>query len=106
MANRKKRALILLGALAAGMAPAPSSAVPSRRMEHVMGTVLEIEADSEDPSGAERALEGAFAEVRRLDRLLSNWREDSEISRLNRSAYPESSATPREVAGVLRRAKA
>lgn len=70
-----------------------------------MGTVLEIEADSEDPSGAERALEGAFAEVRRLDRLLSNWREDSEISRLNRSAYPESSATTREVAGFLRRAK-
>jgi thiamine biosynthesis lipoprotein len=44
-----------------------------------MGTTLSIEAVGEE---AEAAIEAAFAEVERLDQVLSNW-HDSELVRLN-----------------------
>jgi thiamine biosynthesis lipoprotein len=48
-----------------------------------MGTRLVVEARGPQ---AEGAIEAAFREVERLDTILSNWRADSELSRLNRSA--------------------
>ena len=53
------------------------------RARFLMGTRLLIEATGPD---AETAIDRAFGEVERLDRVLSNWREDSEVSVLNRSA--------------------
>jgi len=48
-----------------------------------MGTRLAIEVEGGAP---EEAFEDAFDEVSRLETILSNWRETSEISRLNREA--------------------
>lgn len=48
-----------------------------------MGTILEITAHGPDGAGA--AVSAAFAEVERLDRVLSLYKEDSELSALNRS---------------------
>jgi thiamine biosynthesis lipoprotein ApbE/Na+-translocating ferredoxin:NAD+ oxidoreductase RnfG subunit len=56
-----------------------------RRARYVMGTILEAKAYGE-PAAVLPALEAIFEEVRRLDRLLSRFREDSEISRMNREA--------------------
>ena len=55
-----------------------------RRAHYVMGTVFEIEAYGEDPAHTASAVEEAFAVIRRADEIMSDYREDSELSRLNR----------------------
>ncbi|MBI2362184.1 MAG: FAD:protein FMN transferase [Elusimicrobia bacterium] len=58
-----------------------------------MGTLLEVTADD----GAE----AAFAEVERLDALLSTFKESSEVSRLNRHAGSGPFAVSRDLWDVL-----
>ena len=79
----KKILPALLPALLLGLAArAAAQPPPASRARWVMGTALEIAAGP----AAESAVEAAFREVDRLDRLLSIYKEDSEVSRLNRSA--------------------
>ena len=59
----------------------PAAASPVRRVRWVMGTALEITA-----YGPEAAVEAAFQEVERLDRILSLYKADSELSSLNQAA--------------------
>ena len=59
------------------------------RARQVMGSPLEIltlVADGQPAADAVRALDAALDEVERLDKTLSNWRQDSELSALNRAA--------------------
>ncbi|MBL8227735.1 MAG: FAD:protein FMN transferase [Bryobacterales bacterium] len=51
-----------------------------------MGSVYTIVAYGEERSKLLAAVDQAFEEVRRLDRMLSNYRPDSELSRVNREA--------------------
>jgi FAD:protein FMN transferase len=51
-----------------------------------MGTTYTVVAYAEDQQQLEEAMEAAFTEVRRLDRMLSNYRPESEWSRVNREA--------------------
>ncbi len=81
----------LLGAIPAMAAPAPSpaarpSATPTsvqsvEQVRYHMGTLWTVQARGPE---AAAAMEAAFAEIGRLDRLLSTYRADSELSRLNR----------------------
>jgi len=50
------------------------------RAQYLMGTVCEIDADV--PADA------AFAECQRIESMLSTWRDDTELSRVNRGATP------------------
>jgi thiamine biosynthesis lipoprotein len=50
-----------------------------------MGTSLTITAQSPHPEITLQAIGAAFDTVRWLDQLLSTWREDTELSRLNRA---------------------
>jgi thiamine biosynthesis lipoprotein ApbE len=50
------------------------------RAQYLMGTVCEISADV--PADA------AFAECARIESMLSTWRDDSELARVNRGAAP------------------
>jgi thiamine biosynthesis lipoprotein len=72
------------------------------RSRFLMGAPLAIEATGD---GAEEAIEAAFAEVARLDDVLSNW-HDSELVRLNERAAEApvrcSEDLYRAVAGALR----
>jgi thiamine biosynthesis lipoprotein len=59
------------------------------RIEHsveAMGSTYTAIAFGEDQQQLEEAVEAAFAEVQRLDGMLSNYRTDSEWSRVNRHA--------------------
>jgi len=56
------------------------------RARYEMGTVLEIEAVGPDRAATERGLAAAFRAVEEVERRLSNWREESELSRANASA--------------------
>jgi thiamine biosynthesis lipoprotein len=51
-----------------------------------MGTTFTVVAYDEDRRKLESSVDQAFEEVRRLDALLSNYRKDSEWSRVNRDA--------------------
>src|SRR5262249_6623367 len=66
---------------ASGAARADSGGVVRARF--LMGTRLSIETDGPVEAAV---LEGAFDEVARLEGILSNWRESSELTRLNRTA--------------------
>jgi thiamine biosynthesis lipoprotein len=51
-----------------------------------MGTTFIVIAYAEDQRVLEQGVEAAFGEVRRLDRVLSNYRSESEWTRMNREA--------------------
>ncbi len=68
--------------------PAPVSGWLEREA-YLMGTTLRINARAGAGLEAALAVEAAFAEVRRLERLLSSWRPDSEIGRLNNAPSGE-----------------
>jgi thiamine biosynthesis lipoprotein len=71
------RAAIVAALFATILLPA---AVAATRAQYRMGTVCEIDADV--PADA------AFEECSRIEEVLSTWREESELSRVNRGATP------------------
>lgn len=90
------RALLLALALAA---PAGAAELFSGRP--CMGTVLEITIDhASDPAGRV-LLDRAFAEAARLERILSNWSADTELSRFNGRAGQGPVPLSPELAEVL-----
>lgn len=52
------------------------------RARYLMGTVCEVSA------GDARQIEAAFAEAARVEAMLSTWRDDSELARVNAGAVP------------------
>lgn len=55
-------------------------------MKMLMGTVVEITIMDGDSAEHERAAETAFDEIKRLERLLSNYNPNSDVSRVSASA--------------------
>jgi len=72
----------------------------ARRVEHVMGTA--VVADIRDDGAWEVALDGLFEWLRFVDATFSTYREDSQISRLNRGELRPGDAHP-DVGEVLAR---
>lgn len=68
-----------------GVSPTPPSVVLKRTQLH-MGTLVTITVVSPDQDGGNRAMQAAFDEIKRLEQLLSTWRSDSELSRVNQEA--------------------
>jgi thiamine biosynthesis lipoprotein len=66
--------------------PAQSAMTFVHKKKYAMGTVFEIVAYDASLERASRAVEQAFDEVVRFDRMMSNYAPDSELSRLNSSA--------------------
>jgi thiamine biosynthesis lipoprotein len=64
-----------------------TAARPIHKTKYAMGTVYEISAYDESPQHASAAIDAAFAEIVRLDEALSNYRPESELSRLNRDGH-------------------
>ncbi len=56
------------------------------RAQMQMGTLVKITAVARDESGAQAAATAGFAEIHRLEELLSTWIPTSELSRVNASA--------------------
>jgi FAD:protein FMN transferase len=80
-----RTAAIFLAALV--FVPTASDAAVARRARYLMGTVCEVAVSPAHESDIERA----FAEAARVESVLSTWRADSELSRLNRGEGPPSS---------------
>jgi thiamine biosynthesis lipoprotein len=56
------------------------------REEAIMGTRCAVELWSEDRAKGEAAIKSVFDDMKRIDRLMSTWKEDTEISQVNREA--------------------
>ena len=69
-----------------------------------MGTSVEIAVSQTQAAKAEEATEAAFREVQRIDFLMSNYREDSEISRVNRDAGKKETKVSPEMLRMIERA--
>jgi thiamine biosynthesis lipoprotein len=82
--------LTFVAALAVSTEAAPADATPGLlRLEESldsMGTTYSVVVYGTDRYKMQTAVELSFDEVRRLDQMLSNYRSESELSRLNRSA--------------------
>jgi thiamine biosynthesis lipoprotein len=56
------------------------------REEAIMGTRCTVELWSDDPAKGQAGISSVFDDMRRIDRLMSTWKEDTEISLVNREA--------------------
>ena len=71
----------------APLTPVTAPRPPELRVSRLaLGTLVEIVVRDSDTVRGRAAIESGFAEIERLEGLLSEWRESSEISRVNRSA--------------------
>ena len=71
------------------------------KKKYVMGTVFEIAAYDQTSEHASVALENAFQEIVRVDNLLSNYKTDSALSTLNRSAHFHTEKVPSDLYRVV-----
>lgn len=96
---------MLVPCLAALLAVAAAPDDADRATRWIMGTALTIDipgaAASEEKAAARDA---AFAEAQRWDDLLSHWRKDTPLSRLNASAGAGAVAVPKELFRYIQRA--
>ncbi|MBI5375460.1 MAG: FAD:protein FMN transferase [Candidatus Schekmanbacteria bacterium] len=73
--------------------------------DFVMGVQVELTLRSSDENTAQNAAMEAFEEMKRLDRMLSNWKDDSEVSEINRNSSTEWIKVSDEMFEVLSRAQ-
>ncbi len=64
----------------------PAEVTLVRRSRAIMGTVFEITVAGMPEAQAGPLMERALGEIARLEDVLSEWRDDSEISAINRAA--------------------
>jgi thiamine biosynthesis lipoprotein len=99
--------LIEIGALLGGVVGCGGGSATSRvvRARAEMGTILEIDAIGLNTSATEQAVDAAFRAVEDVDRRLSNFRSESELSRANATGagepFPLSPATWRSLSRAL-----
>lgn len=106
-------ALALLAATAPAFAdrapvPAPARPDPDRKLEYhgkAMGTTISLYFWTDDEAKAAKAAEAVFAELKRIDLLMTTWTPDSEVSRINAAAGDKPVAVGAETFAVIERAQ-
>lgn len=81
--NRASVAALLIATWLVLNASAGADQQLHRQSRRVMGSLAEIQVYSEDADMAARAMTAALDEMQRVDRLLSNYAADTELSRMN-----------------------
>lgn len=127
--TRQRRAGLAAGILLAGCghvpAPTPAVAVPSaaaptappfpgapagdtaffERKDVLMGTNVEIVIVSAERERAAEASSAALKEIARIEELMTDWRETSQLSAINRAAGVSPVKVDRELLELLERSK-
>jgi thiamine biosynthesis lipoprotein len=98
--NRRATTLISLF-LIASFVHGSENQVLVYKKKYAMGTVFEIAAYDQSPEHASHAIEKAFQEIVRIDDLLSNYKPDSALSNLNRSAHFHAEKVPPDLYRVI-----
>ena len=95
-------ATVLLALIPPALAIAQEAKTPLvHKTKYSMGTVYEIAVYDQQPERASAAIDRAFAEIVRLDAMLSNYKSDSELSRLNRDGRFHAVKVPPELYRVI-----
>ena len=97
-------ALPLLGC-APWVSATPGAQSPQRVSRPLMGTQVDIVVDGLDAPLGRHAIDQAYAEMARLEALLSRYRPDSVVSRINRAAGIQPVVVPPEVMWELQAAQ-
>jgi thiamine biosynthesis lipoprotein len=79
---------VIAGTLTIRTRGAPDSG-HTRDFRYLMGTSVEVEAYGGNDAVRRAAIDEAFGAIAEVDRLMSNYRDDSEVSRINRLASHE-----------------
>ena len=66
--------------------PVETAPVVLKRSQLLMGTLVFVTAVAGHEAAAQQAAQSAFAEIRRLEELLSTWISTSELSKVNDAA--------------------
>ena len=75
------------------------------REEAIMGTRCAVELWATDRVAGQAAIEAVLADMRRIDALMSTYKPDSEISRVNANAAREPVPVAAELFGLLQTAQ-
>lgn len=67
-----------------------------------MGTIVEITLTGRDEEKLNKAAEAAFIEIQRLEKLMSHYREDSDVNKVNRAAGKEAIIVSNETMEVIK----
>ncbi len=70
-----------------------------------MGTLIRVEVWADTPNVGERAINDVMAEMRRIDQAMSPYKEDSELSRVNREAAKKPVVISEELLDLIGRAQ-
>ena len=81
--------------------PTAARAEWHRREAAIMGTRISAELWHEDAALGEAALDAVFAEMHRIDGLMSHYKPESQLSRINREAASAPVAVDRELAQLI-----
>lgn len=91
------RLMLAVFCLCASSTPLPvHGAEPDRLDRHydgVLGTSLDLSVYADDSEAMEPAVVAALAEIARLERILSTWLDDSELTQLNRAQVSDSASS-------------
>jgi thiamine biosynthesis lipoprotein len=74
------------------------------REEAIMGTRIAVELWQDDAAAAGRAIDAVIAEMHRIDALMSVYKEDSQVSKVNRDAAAGPVKVDPELAALVARA--
>jgi thiamine biosynthesis lipoprotein len=95
-------AAVLLALIPPALAIAQEATTPLvHKTKYSMGTVYEIAVYDQQPERASAAIDKAFAEIVRLDAMLSNYKSDSQLSRLNRDGRFHAVKVPPDLYRVI-----
>lgn len=70
----------------------------------LMGTIVEITVQHEDPAAAKKVIEDAFSDGERIEGLMSVYQKESEISMINRKAGSEGVKVSQDTLSVIEHA--
>jgi FAD:protein FMN transferase len=100
---RARGAVIALVALVAGLAATAAPAAWIGESIDLMGTEVSVELWHDDEAAGRRLVEDVLEEYRRIDRSMSTYRPDSEISQINAQAADRALAVGDELLGLIAR---
>ena len=84
--------------------PAAARAEWHEREAAIMGTRIAVEIWHEDAVQAEAAIDAVITEMHRIDALMSHYKPESQLSRINREAATAPVKVDAELAGLIARA--
>ena len=101
-ARRPLRAASLLFTIAAALAAAPAQSPRAVTWTtRAMGTYFNVTLVTPDSAGSAALAARAQARFRRVDSLMTNWTQTSEVARINREGWPGPTTVEPEVARVI-----